>query len=339
MTQSPVVYPPSRRNIVDADVIMTGAPGEEDAHRVRFAHTVCAAELGASERWRRMSVAGADTGKAQARSDLVDLYEWLRDTARRAGSLPGRKVAEFVWRAADERLGRKASRRIVAGVPDTGGLDDTRAWAVGFLGEVLQRASGDAETFDPDTSFVGHARQIVKIRNVIGDLATSPNPVLLIGERGTGKGQLMRAIHLRFNRGRSRPVHLVSLAATPPELADSELFGHMRGSFTGAVGHRPGILHAAMQTGQPVFLDDMGECPEAIQAKLLSTLDDGFIRPVGSDTPVSIGRGTKRRLKVVASIQPESLCNLRSDLRDRFWFCPQLLLGSIVRVPGDDRAG
>ncbi len=272
-----------------------------------------------------MSTGRADTGKTASKAELVNLYEWLRDTARTAYSLPAKEVAGFVRGAADERLGPTAGRGIRPELPDVEGLDDTNTWAVGYLGDVLRHAVGDAEPFDPDTSFVGHAKEIVKIRNTIEDLATSRHPVLLIGERGTGKGQLMRAIHLRSNRGRTRPMHLVSLAATPADLAESELFGHMKGSFTGAVANRVGVFRSAMEYGQAVFLDDIGECPEVVQVKLLSTLDDGFIRPVGSDFPVSIGRGANRRLKVVASIQPAFLCGLRPDLRDRLWFHPQLL--------------
>ena len=80
----------------------------------------------------------------------------------------------------------------------------------------------------------------------IVDLAASPHPVLLIGERGTGKGQLMRAIHRELT-GNVRPgtMHLFSLAATPTELADSELFGHEMGAFTGAVSERLGAFRTA----------------------------------------------------------------------------------------------
>lgn len=262
----------------------------------------------------------AETGT----SDLIDLYEWLRTTACDAVSMPAKEAAGFVQAAAEERLGRKASRRIRAVAPEIDGLDDSRAWAVGYLGDVVRLASGNAEPLDPDTAFLGYAREIVRIRSEIDDLATSPHPVLLIGERGTGKGQLMRAMQEGLGGGRSS-LNLVSLAATTAELADSELFGHEKGSFTGAVGARRGIIRSAIECGQAVFLDDIGECPEVIQTKLLSTLDDGLIRPVGSDTPVSIGRGRERRLKVVASIQPESLYKLRSDLRDRLWFLPRLL--------------
>ena len=88
---------------------------------------------------------------------------------------------------------------------------------------------------------------------------------------------------------------------------------------------RPGAFRTAAESGVTLFLDDIGECPAPVQAKLLSALDDGIIRPVGSDAPVSIGRGASRRVKIVASVQPETLANLRPDLVDRLWYCPQAI--------------
>ena len=114
----------------------------------------------------------------------------------------------------------------------------------------------------------------------------------------------------------------MSLAATAETIADSELFGHEEGSFTGARRSRSGALGHAIRSGEPLFLDDIGNCPESIQVKLLSALDDGIVRPVGADTPVNIGRGAARKLKIVAAIQPESLGDLRPDLRDRLWMLP-----------------
>ena len=136
----------------------------------------------------------------------------------------------------------------------------------------------------------------------------------------------MRAIHRELvGDARIATMHLFSLAAMPMELADSELFGHEKGAFTGATARRLGAFRTAAKSGEALFLDDIGECPKPIQAKLLSALDDGIIRPVGSDVPVDIGRGASRKLKMFASIQPEGLDNLRPDLLDRLWFRPQFI--------------
>ena len=208
--------------------------------------------------------------------------------------------------------------------PDTSGLDPARAWAVRYLSDAIKRIPGVDVPPDSESTFAGYHEEIARIRSSIVDLAASPHPVLLIGERGTGKGQLMRAIHRELT-GNVRPgtMHLFSLAATPTELADSELFGHEMGAFTGAVSERLGAFRTAAESGAALFLDDIGECPKPVQAKLLSALDDGIIRPVGSDTSVCIGRGASRRLKIFASVQPGALANLRPDLIDRLWCCPQ----------------
>ncbi len=260
------------------------------------------------------------------RRQLVKFYRWLRQLAQKQDAANGLDAVDWLHRAAAERLGRKATRQIGDVDPDTGGLDHARAWAVRYLSDVMKRGPGEDVPPDSDTSFVGYHEEIVRIRSSIADLAASPHPVLLIGERGTGKGQLMRAIHRELT-GDARPatMHLSPLAAMPTELADSELFGHERGAFTGAVSERLGAFRTAAESGVALFLDDIGECPTPVQAKILSALDDGIIRPVGSDAPVSIGRGVSRRVKIVASVQPETLANLRPDLVDRLWSCPQAM--------------
>ncbi len=258
--------------------------------------------------------------------ELVDLYQWLRRLARRWGRQSGERALDSVRLAAEDRLGTDAAKQIGTIAPDTGGLPEAYAWVVHYLSGVVRTTREEADQFDRDTSFVGYHREIVGIRSSIGDLAASPHPVLLIGERGTGKGQLMRAIHRELAvNARNPTIHLFSLAATSPDLADSELFGHVKGAFTGATFRRLGVIRKAAESNNALFLDDIGECPKPVQAKLLSALDDGIIRPVGSDTPVDIGRGKARQLRLFASIQPESLENLRPDLRDRLWLRPQII--------------
>ena len=270
----------------------------------------------------------AETTGARTNQELVDLYEWLRRLSREATTAAGRRPVDLLRSAAEDRLGEEVGRRIEVGAPEIGDLDDVSAWAVGYLCDVAKQTTEQADPFDPDYSFAGYHPSIVGIRASITPLAAHPHVVLLIGERGAGKGQLMRAIQ-RASVGDahgSGPMHLISLAATPADIAESELFGHEKGSFTGAASKRKGAFRFAMECGETLFLDDIGDCPGVVQTKLLSVLDDGLIRPVGSDTPVSIGRGGRRKLRIVAAIQPGSLSNLRADLLDRLWFAP-------VRLP------
>ena len=271
-----------------------------------------------------MSQGESTTKGAKRKQELVGLYEWLRRVSREVEAAPDQQPVDFLRAAAEKRLGRRVSRRIRQGAPKIGGLDDLHAWAVGFLSDVANRVSDEGDHFDPDTTFAGYHPTIVRIRASIDHLADSPDPVLLIGERGTGKGQLMRAIHRKVNGDspKANAIHLMSLGATAETIADSELFGHEKGSFTGATRTRSGAFGHAIQSGEPLFLDDIGNCPESIQIKLLSALDDGIVRPMGADTPVNIGRGAARKVKLFAAIQPESLGNLRPDLRDRLWSLP-----------------
>lgn len=257
---------------------------------------------------------------------LVDLYQWLQGIAPVARFRPAPRPMTILRKYATERLGPEVSGRIVPADPDIEGLDDTDAWVVGYLSDSARRACGRGEEFDATSSFVGYHPEIVGIRSSIGELAEMPEPVLLVGERGTGKGQLMRAIDRERTGGaRSRPMQLLSLAAVPRGLADSELFGHEKGAFTDAKNRRTGAIRTATQSGEVLYLDDLGECPETTQVKLLSALDDGIIRPVGSDAVIDIGRGADRKLKIVATIQPESIATMRPDLLDRLWFWPQRL--------------
>jgi DNA-binding NtrC family response regulator len=143
------------------------------------------------------------------------------------------------------------------------------------------------------TAMIGTAHSFRKILGQIRILQqTDSTSVLLTGESGTGKELVARAIH--FGSGRSsKPFIAVNCSAVPGELAESELFGHMKGSFTGATADRKGCFTLA-HTGT-LFLDEIGDMPGPMQAKLLRVLEDGVVTPVGATT------GSKVNVRVIAA--------------------------------------
>jgi two-component system response regulator HydG len=132
---------------------------------------------------------------------------------------------------------------------------------------------------------VGNAPEMEKLFRIIGKVASSAHPVLIQGESGTGKELVARAIHFS-GPYRDKPFIPVDCGALVPTLVESELFGYVRGAFTGAVRSKEGLLTIA--NGGTVFLDEIGELPVDLQAKLLRALQEKEIRPVGSTRSVTI---------------------------------------------------
>jgi DNA-binding NtrC family response regulator len=127
-------------------------------------------------------------------------------------------------------------------------------------------------------NMIGVSPKMQRIFRLIEKVAPTESTVLITGESGTGKEMVATAIHLQSRRAH-RPFITVNAAAVPESLFESELFGHVRGAFTGAVGDRPGLLKQA--DGGTLFLDEAAEMPLAVQAKLLRALQSGEVRPVG----------------------------------------------------------
>jgi two-component system, NtrC family, response regulator AtoC len=137
-------------------------------------------------------------------------------------------------------------------------------------------ASGGPVILDP---------KMVALYRVIDRLAIGALPVLVLGETGVGKEVVAEQLHARSPR-RSKPLVRLNCAAFTEELLESELFGHVRGAFTGANQGKQGLLATA--DGGTVFLDEIGELPLAIQAKLLRVLENGEVLPVGAVRPIRV---------------------------------------------------
>jgi DNA-binding NtrC family response regulator len=136
-----------------------------------------------------------------------------------------------------------------------------------------------------ETSLVGSSAAMLQLREAIARVAPVPSPVLIVGESGTGKELVARDLH-RFGPAPSAPFVAINCAALPESLVESELFGHEKGAFTGAIATRKGAFEAA-QKGT-LFLDELGELPLAAQAKLLRVLEDRQVTRLGATRPVPV---------------------------------------------------
>jgi transcriptional regulator with GAF, ATPase, and Fis domain len=134
-------------------------------------------------------------------------------------------------------------------------------------------------------TIVGEASGLRAVIERVDMVASSDLPVLIFGETGTGKELIARAIHGRSPRS-AGPIIRVNCGAIPPELIDSELFGHERGAFTGAVETRRGWFERA--NGGTLFLDEIGDMPRAAQVRLLRILQDGWLERVGGGHPIHV---------------------------------------------------
>jgi len=132
---------------------------------------------------------------------------------------------------------------------------------------------------------VGNSAKIQDVLRMVARLKDSNTPVLITGESGTGKELVARAIHFRGPMAQ-RPFVAVDCGALVPTLMESELFGHEKGAFTGALKSKAGLFEAA--NSGTIFLDEVGELPLEMQAKLLRVLQEKEIRPVGSNEKIPV---------------------------------------------------
>lgn len=132
---------------------------------------------------------------------------------------------------------------------------------------------------------IGESQAVRQVREALARVAPRPTSVLLTGQSGTGKEVAARSIHSLSDRADKAFVP-VNCAAIPPDMMESEFFGHLEGSFTGAKGARDGLFTHAQ--GGTLFLDEIGELPLTMQSKLLRVLEDKRVRPVGSEREVPV---------------------------------------------------
>lgn len=166
-----------------------------------------------------------------------------------------------------------------------------KPFKIGRLVERVQAALSKSETVavasepGPESMIIGSHPSIVEVYKAVARVAPVEVPVLIGGETGTGKELVARALH-RFGANPDGPFVAINCGAIPEALLESELFGHQRGSFTGAERDHTGVIEAARNG--TVFLDEVGELPSSLQVKLLRFLQEGEIRPIGSNTTVKV---------------------------------------------------
>ncbi len=141
----------------------------------------------------------------------------------------------------------------------------------------LKKMMVDAET---KTGALGVSSEMHKVQQLIDKVARTDGTVLITGESGTGKSHIARSIHYKSNR-HDRALVSVNCGAIPKELLESELFGHIKGAFTGADRNKKGLFREA--DGGTLFLDEIGELPLALQVKLLHIIEEKEVRPLGAE--------------------------------------------------------
>jgi transcriptional regulator with PAS, ATPase and Fis domain len=209
--------------------------------------------------------------------------------------------------------------------------------AAEFIPQMLQRsderlsalAMGAANEDAVFESIIHRSAVVKRVIELARRVAVRSIPVLIEGESGTGKELMARAIH-RASPREDKPFITVNCGAIPPELVESEFFGHKKGSFTGAAMDRKG--HFELAHGGTIFLDEIGELPKPVQVKLLRALQEGEVTPVGSSearkVDVRVVAATNRTL-----INEVASGNFREDLFYR-------LAVAIIKLPPlRERAG
>ena len=177
-----------------------------------------------------------------------------------------------------------------------------------YVGETIYPVSRPAE----DRILVGRSRPMLRMISLLQRVAPTPTTVLLQGESGVGKECVAQYIHQYSNRSRM-PFVIVDCGTLGENLIESELFGHEKGSFTGATGRKKGLLEVAH--GGTLFIDEIGELPLALQTKLLRVLETGTIRRIGGTEYINVD------VRVVAATNKDLAAMVeRNDFRQDLYY-------------------
>ncbi|WP_346899075.1 sigma-54 dependent transcriptional regulator [uncultured Roseibium sp.] len=253
----------------------------------------------------RMVDEAGDTGEASAKLDVHHYDVVILDNI-----MPGKNGVE--WLAEQRRIGFFADAILMTAYADLEtAIGALRAGAMDFILKPFrsnQLLNAVARCLDRSTlsrenqllrhqlhatsdhlllrdKLIGHSRQISEIRETIARVAPLPTSVLITGESGTGKEVAARSVHELSERA-DKPFVPVNCAAIPSDIIEAELFGHLKGAFTGAGAARDGLFMHAQ--GGTLFLDEIGDLPLALQGKLLRAIEDRRVRPVGSEREVPV---------------------------------------------------
>jgi DNA-binding NtrC family response regulator len=198
------------------------------------------------------------------------------------------------------------------------GRDELKSVLLGMLAQ--RRPAPSSSRVEPGGGLIGASEAIRRVQKTIGLAADGNATVLILGETGTGKELVARALH-GHGRRKDKAFVAVNCAAIPTELLESELFGHVKGAFTGAAADREGAFREA--DSGTLFLDEIGDMPSAMQAKILRVLQEKVVTPVG-------GKPVKVEVRVIAATHrdlPElvSAGRFREDLYYRLNVVPIML--------------
>ncbi|MBN1163377.1 MAG: sigma 54-interacting transcriptional regulator [Candidatus Krumholzibacteriota bacterium] len=204
--------------------------------------------------------------------------------------------------------------------PHLGAIFDVVSTYAGFIGFLVRgilgkEKQGEKERISPQNGLPGIitcSDKMFKVLTLAERVAESNSTVLLMGETGTGKGLIAQAIHRMSPRRDRKYVH-INCAALPETILESELFGHVKGSFTGAFADKKGLLAEA--DGGTIFLDEIGKTSLPLQGKLLQFLDTKEVRPVGSNEMTKVDV----RLIFASKVDLLSLCREGRMLEDFYY--------------------
>jgi transcriptional regulator with GAF, ATPase, and Fis domain len=206
----------------------------------------------------------------------------------------------------------RRSQATKAGIMLSSSVAEERFTLAETLTNSSQNDTTEASTAESDDVIIGERGGLAPVIQLVNCVAATDVPVLILGESGAGKEVVARAIHSRSLRAEG-PLVKVNCGAIPPELVDSELFGHERGSFTGAVGLRKGWFERA--DSGTLFLDEVGELPLAAQVRLLRVLQDGTFERVGGQ------RTLKANVRIVAATHRNLMdMSMSNRFRHDLWY-------------------